>query len=68
MQPIVYKSPFNKKYAISINNFTIDNPSKIKENDVLDYSIFYPSKTIPKKLDIKANLNEYNYFKKVFNK
>ena len=64
MQPIVYKAPFNKKYAISINGLTIDNPIKIKERQNLNYSVYFPNK-IPKEFDIKLDVNAYNYFKKL---
>lgn len=67
MQPTVYKAPFNKKYAISINGLTIDKPIKIKKGQKLNYNVYFPNK-IPKEFDIELDVNAYNYFKGYFKK
>lgn len=67
MQPFVYRAPFNKKYALKINDFTLKDFTKIDKEEVIDNLIlFYPNKILPKKIDFKINLNEYNYFLKHF--
>jgi site-specific DNA recombinase len=62
MDAIVFQAPFSKKYAIQINELTVDDIDKIgKEEITKNYLLFHPSKEL--EIDIKLNVNAYNYYK-----
>lgn len=62
MDVVVFQAPFSKNYAIQINELTVDDIDKIgKEEITKNYLLYHPSKEL--EIDIKLNLNAYNYYK-----
>ena len=62
MDAIVFQAPFSKKYAIQINDLNIDDIDKIGKQEITkNYFLYSPTKEL--EIDIKLNLNAYNYYK-----
>ena len=62
MDAIVFQAPFSKKYAIQINDLNIDDIDKIGKQEITkNYFLYSPTKE--SEIDIKLNLNVYNYYK-----
>jgi hypothetical protein len=62
MDAIVFQAPFSKKYAIQINDLNIDDIDKIGKQEITkNYFLYSPTKEL--EIDIKLNVNAYNYYK-----
>ena len=60
MESIVYVAPFSKKYAVEINNLTVEDIKSIKEGENLRTNIFVYD--IKSDVEIKIGFDNYNYF------